>query len=125
MYEEVNAAAIWWTNQLKLPAALLKSFHNALSDEMLNRFTGHWYEDDRLRGSAYRSVSYLRRMDGMLCRAAQSWCACGCLNLCINRGVCVCAAVSMIWKSSWHTLDTKSCLSIHVRPTPIIICFFR
>jgi len=51
---------------------ILDSFHQALSKCLLARYAGHWYEDDQLRGSAYRCISYDCRLDPVLIMAANA-----------------------------------------------------
>lgn len=38
---------------------------------MTERYTGHWYEEDRLRGSGFRSISFDNRLDPVLVAAAK------------------------------------------------------
>lgn len=38
--------------------------------ELTNRYKGHWYEEDPLRGSAYRSLTYDHRLDSLFIKIA-------------------------------------------------------
>lgn len=74
MREEVDAASRWWTTQLGKTVSdeqILETFRRCLGEVMTERYTGHWYEDDRLRGSGFRSVSFDNRIDPMLITAAK------------------------------------------------------
>mmetsp|Transcript_24307 Transcript_24307/g.34316 ORF Transcript_24307/g.34316 Transcript_24307/m.34316 type:complete len:143 (-) Transcript_24307:319-747(-) len=74
MKEEVENASRWWMDQLEKSISnkhVLESFQKCLAQEMIAKYTGHWYENDIGRGSGFRSVSYDNRLDPMLCRASK------------------------------------------------------
>jgi len=86
MIEEAKHAAQWWMDTLralpkttdsdespllKLDAEVLEAFRSAVFDLICERFQGHWHPDQKLRASAYRSISYDNRLDPLLVQAAK------------------------------------------------------
>lgn len=72
---EIDAAAQWFAGYLcryGLNAELADRFKNCLAKQLELKFQNHWYEDQPLRGNAYRSVTVDKRskMDGLLEKAA-------------------------------------------------------
>jgi len=86
MIEECRNAASWWARQLgkgleNRPGAVermevhkdvLRAFETRLAQLLLDKYKGHWHEDDIYRGSAYRCISYDHRLDPVLEHAAES-----------------------------------------------------
>lgn len=75
MKEEIEAAALWWVRQLEKTTSnrqALEIFKKTMEKIMQERYTGHWYEEDRARGSAYRSISYDNRMDPIILMSAKT-----------------------------------------------------
>eukprot|EP00455_Lapot_gusevi_P053066 TRINITY_DN81_c0_g2_i5.p1 TRINITY_DN81_c0_g2~~TRINITY_DN81_c0_g2_i5.p1 ORF type:complete len:217 (+),score=24.14 TRINITY_DN81_c0_g2_i5:123-773(+) len=75
MIEEVEAASDWWCNQLRRSVQsneLVEAFRRSLTDLILRRFQGHWYEDNIQRGSGFRSICFDNKMDPLISRAAES-----------------------------------------------------
>jgi hypothetical protein len=72
---EIDAAAQWFAGYLcryGLNTELADRFKNCLAKQLELKFQNHWYEDQPLRGNAYRSVTVDKRskMDGLLEKAA-------------------------------------------------------
>jgi len=55
----------------ELHSANLEIFRFELTQRLTERFQGHWYPDDPVRGSAYRSISYDTRMDAIFLAATE------------------------------------------------------
>lgn len=72
----------WWVDGLSksgmVKQATADAFRHALVNELTNRYTGHWYAQDQLRASGYRSISYDHRIDPTLVKTAL---ACGIENI--------------------------------------------
>jgi hypothetical protein len=75
MKKEVEIASWWWTSQLKLQdlsQEQVLAFQNNLMEILLSRYMNHWYEDDPLRGHAYRSILWENnKVDPVLVAAAE------------------------------------------------------
>jgi hypothetical protein len=106
MINEIKAASTWWANHLSefVPQQQIAAFKKALEIELAQRYQGHWYESDELRGSAYRAIicDYVQT-DPLLVKVARE---CGidmvCFNVSLPREV-VCwinPGVVMIKKSN-------------------------
>lgn len=72
MKAEVQAAAAWWTQQIRkkcLNLILVRRFQTALTKEIYTKLKKHWYPDQPARGSGYRSISFFHHLDPVLKRA--------------------------------------------------------
>jgi len=60
--EEVVQAARWWRNQVAKAAGVTKEradiFFESLVRLIANSVRGHWYEDEPLRGQAFRYLLF-------------------------------------------------------------------
>jgi hypothetical protein len=57
--EEVHHAAHWWSLKMAqhdLANSEVQAFENAVRTALLSKCNGHWYPNDPLRGSGYRSL---------------------------------------------------------------------
>ena len=75
MIEEIEAACQWWVSQLRKSVnqqAALDAFYSALVKELEDRFKGHWYEENPVKGSGFRSISYDHHLDTVITKAAES-----------------------------------------------------
>ena len=73
MKEEVEAAAAWWVERLNkksLTSHQVNVFCNSLQDHLYSRNQGHWFIEDPLRGSAFRSILFDVQLDSVLQKAA-------------------------------------------------------
>ena len=76
MKNETEAAAGFWLEQLKfnlLSNEQQRIFLDTLIREMRNKFHGHWYEKDPVRGHGYRCIIYdgnAKYIDPMLLKGA-------------------------------------------------------
>lgn len=75
MLKECDAAA-WWIaslikseNDLQINEQIVE-FQKYLKEEMIQKYTGHWYEDEPDRGHAFRSILFDRTIDPILVSAA-------------------------------------------------------
>lgn len=50
---------------------LLTIFESEFIKELTRHYQGHWYEDDPLRGSAYRAITYDHRLDTLFIKIGQ------------------------------------------------------
>lgn len=77
MRKECEAASWWVSQQLMtsfppLSHQQIAIFQKILFQEMMQKFKGHWYEDEMDRGSAFRSILKEGRIiDTLLVRAGQ------------------------------------------------------
>lgn len=75
MKKEIEVASWWWTTQLRLNDLSQEQvllFQNCLTDLLLQKYQNHWYEDNPLRGHAYRSILYEgNKLDSVLLQAAE------------------------------------------------------
>ena len=83
MLEEIEAAADWWSGQLRRSILnssvrvdekqleLVANFKNVLKSLLAHKFENHWHVDNPVRGSAYRSLAYDHCMDPTLLKAAE------------------------------------------------------
>ena len=110
MINEIKSAATWWASHLTefVPQHQITEFKRNLEIELKERYQGHWYESDALRGSAYRAIicDYVQT-DPLLIKVAEE---CGidmvCFNVSLPREV-VCwinPGVVMIRKSVTNIL---------------------
>eukprot|EP01103_Thecamoeba_quadrilineata_P021368 TRINITY_DN97_c0_g1_i1.p1 TRINITY_DN97_c0_g1~~TRINITY_DN97_c0_g1_i1.p1 ORF type:complete len:147 (-),score=26.45 TRINITY_DN97_c0_g1_i1:208-648(-) len=61
MMKEIKVAARWWASQLKKnkhTPKQIKSFEKELQKHLFNKYKGHWYNHDPLKGHAYRSILF-------------------------------------------------------------------
>lgn len=58
MKSEIEAACEWWTQQVQnhLSKQQKENFKQSLQEELCNKVKNHWYEQEPLRGSGYRSI---------------------------------------------------------------------
>jgi len=60
MRQEIGSVVQFWTNELSeagVPPEMKIKFADTLKEELTKRYTGHWYEDEPLRGCGYRAIS--------------------------------------------------------------------
>ncbi|KAJ2774909.1 hypothetical protein IWQ57_000619 [Coemansia nantahalensis] len=72
MQAEVENAANFWIKYLpegSLAADKREALRQALVDQLLAKYDGHWHMDRTAAGSAYRSISNWRGLDGVLAAA--------------------------------------------------------
>jgi len=79
MLDEVHQAALFWSSFLR-DHICRDEFCEALQGVLVERFKGHWYPNERQRGSAFRAISYENRVDPVLIAAAEK-----CGVRCIHR----------------------------------------
>eukprot|EP01103_Thecamoeba_quadrilineata_P021369 TRINITY_DN97_c0_g2_i1.p1 TRINITY_DN97_c0_g2~~TRINITY_DN97_c0_g2_i1.p1 ORF type:complete len:142 (-),score=25.16 TRINITY_DN97_c0_g2_i1:196-621(-) len=78
MMKEIKVAARWWASQLKkhkLSAKQIKTFEKELQKHLFNKYKGHWYNHEPLKGHAYRSILYddqNRAVDEVLLESARA-----------------------------------------------------
>lgn len=78
MLHEARAAARWWTdniNKRSMDSSFTHRqsvFEDKLVGLLVQRFEGHWYEDEPRRGSAYRAVVRDLRCDPILAEAGRA-----------------------------------------------------
>jgi len=86
MKEESESAASWWAQQLNklssssssnppptLPNEIVQSFQKSLAHLLRQKYQGHWYPENPLRGNAFRSIFLLPplgKLDNLLVQAA-------------------------------------------------------
>jgi BTG family protein len=59
MRSEVSTAAQWWADALRNVDVSAKfAFAQCLTNILVDRFAAHWYVDNPVKGSAYRSIMY-------------------------------------------------------------------
>lgn len=60
MRQEIGSVVQFWTNELSeagVPPEMKIKFADTLREELTKRYTGHWYENEPLRGCGYRAIS--------------------------------------------------------------------
>jgi hypothetical protein len=74
MLDEVTQGARWWASRLPshVPQSASDDLVRHLIKLLVQRYTGHWYPEDRRRGSGYRTISYDQKIDPILVQAAES-----------------------------------------------------
>lgn len=66
-------AAKWWSNQLVMvPPPNIDAFRTELTKILNENYRGHWYEEDPIRGSAFRALSFDQHLDPRLWRAGEA-----------------------------------------------------
>jgi len=78
--KELSQALSWWSTKLtsakdtKAAKEAVAAFERQLSSLLEERFAGHWFEENPIRGQAHRSLSLHRqaRPDPVLAKAAQA-----------------------------------------------------
>lgn len=77
MRSEVSAAANWWSEKLRdaaphFSAEKVELFNVSLKIAMFRKFGAHWYEEEPVKGQAYRSLMITRSfVDSLLLEAAE------------------------------------------------------
>lgn len=83
MLEEIEATAEWWANQIRRSMLnnssrlddkqleLINNFKVALKNVLTSKYEKHWYVEEPIRGSAYRSLAFDHCMDPSLLKAAE------------------------------------------------------
>lgn len=77
MRSEISAAANWWSTQLHdaaphFSAEKVELFNVSLKIAMFHKFGAHWYEEEPLKGQAYRSLMVTRSfVDSLVLEAAE------------------------------------------------------
>jgi len=58
MLKEIEVAAEWWANSLQshMTSVEAKLMRAKLKEALHDKYYGHWYDEDPMRGSGYRAI---------------------------------------------------------------------